>query len=117
MQKKFGIAVVMALLAAPVASRRGSTLSLSRLCDLEGRSSPDYRYAIVNQHTVVVDPTTRRIVQIVKISAAGVPVPQERPVTFVTLGKLNEGYYATYVFDKCRGNGFGRAVLPSRGAR
>jgi hypothetical protein len=32
---------------------------------LEGRSSPDYRYAIVNQHTVLVDPTTRQIVQIV----------------------------------------------------
>ena len=36
MQRKFGIAVVMALLAAPVASRRRSTVSLSRLCDSGG---------------------------------------------------------------------------------
>ena len=27
--------------------------------------APDYRYTIVNQHTVLVDPTTRRIVQVI----------------------------------------------------
>jgi hypothetical protein len=100
MQKKFGIAVVTALLAAPVASRRRSTLSLSRLCDSGGTFlrrlrracstwvhlapgsivyyrvppeygvAPDYRYAMVNRHTVLVDPTTRRIVQIVATGKA-----------------------------------------------